>query len=166
LKKYCTEIFKQILNVSYFGIFREIKQKAKEVFIMSSEFVAAVVLTGFTVVFLGLILLIIFMKIMGLAFVKTPKKPKDETKPSALAQSSQPAKSSAPVAVVTAPVAPATQAPDFSVIAAISAAVAMMAQADGTQYEITSVTPVLPAISLRQRNAWAMAGVYQNTRPF
>jgi sodium pump decarboxylase gamma subunit len=136
----------------------ETAEKAEPV--MSSAYVTAVVLTGLCVVFLGLILLIILMSLMGLGF-KQKKAPQPKPEPKAAETKSAPV-------VKAEEVAPVVSAPtdDFAVIAAITAAIAYMSEADGVNYQITSVTPAQPAIAVRTRNPWAMAGVYQNTQPF
>lgn len=125
---------------------------------MDMSYVFAVVVTGLVVVFIGLILLILFITAIGKIFEASSQKKK--TKETAVVRSE--------------PVKAAVQADedyneeteladDGEVIAAIAAAVAMMAEADGKTYRISSVRPARKAQS---GNAWAMAGIRENTNPF
>lgn len=124
---------------------------------MEMSYVIAVVITGLVVVFLGLVLLIAFISLIGKIFSVIEKKRSEK---SADKVSEAPA---APKPVPAASAAPAA-ASDDEVIAVISAAVAMMAAADGTAYRIKSVKAASPNGS--SKSAWAMAGLRETTNPF
>lgn len=121
---------------------------------MEMSYVIAVVITGLVVVFLGLVLLIAFITLVGKIFEKIDK--------------SKAAKKSEETAPVPAPsAAPAVQAAagdSDEIIAVISAAVAMMSAADGKPYRIRSVKPAAGKGS--SRSAWAAAGLRDYTDPF
>lgn len=125
---------------------------------MEMSYVIAVVITGLVVVFLGLVLLIAFISLIGKIFSVIEKKRSEKSadKVSEI--------TAAPKPVPAASAAPAAAADDDEVIAVISAAVAMMAAADGTAYRIKSVKAASPNGS--SRSAWAMAGLRETTNPF
>lgn len=130
---------------------------------MDMSYVFAVVITGIVVVFAGLILLIIFISAIGKLFevLKNNKKSKELA-----AIKSEPVK--APLEIKSAQQPETVQevigeTDDDEVIAVISAAVAMMAIADNKVYKVKSVKAVKSGVS---RNAWAMAGLRENTNPF
>jgi len=126
---------------------------------MDMSYVFAVVITGLVVVFIGLILLILFITAIGKIFEASAQKKK--SKDTAVVRS-EPVK-----AAVTAAAddEPEEEQPDNDdeVIAVIAAAVAMMSEADGKTYRISSVRP---ARKVQSGNAWAMAGIRENTNPF
>ncbi len=122
-----------------------------------SSYVWAVVFTGLSVVFLGLIILILFVWLMGKIFTIGKSKKKEAPKQAAPVQT---AKAPAP-----AKNAAAASSDDDEVIAVIAAAVAMMGQADGKNYRVRSVKAA-GAGGRASRSAWAMAGLQNNTRPF
>ena len=126
---------------------------------MEMSYVVAVVITGLVVVFLGLILLIAFISIIGAIFKKLNQRGK------------APAKASAPAAVkpvpkiVSQPAAvTAANTDDDEIIAVISAAVAMMSAAEGKNYRVRSVKAASSKGSIG--NAWALAGLRESTDPF
>lgn len=125
---------------------------------MEMQYVFAVVVTGLVVVFLGLVLLIAFISLIGAFFKRADKNKK--------AAKTENGKSAAVSATKTAPVAvnPIQAADDDEVIAVISAAVAMMSEADGTAYRIKSVKAASNGVPAR--NAWASAGLRESTNPF
>lgn len=123
---------------------------------MNLSYVFAVVITGLVVVFLGLVLLIAFISLIGWLF-----KTMDKNKKAAKAADA-PAPKSAPAAV--SPAQTVQSADDDEVIAVISAAVAMMSAADGTSYRIKSVKAASNGVPAR--NAWASAGLRESTNPF
>lgn len=125
---------------------------------MEMQYVFAVVVTGLVVVFLGLVLLIAFISLIGAFFKRADKNKK--------AAKTENGKSAAVSAPKTAPVAvnPIQAADDDEVIAVISAAVAMMSEADGTAYRIKSVKAASNGVPAR--NAWASAGLRESTNPF
>ena len=108
------------------------------------------------VVFLGLVLLIAFISLIGAFFKKA-----DQNKKAAKSEKSDaaPAQKTAPAAVK-----PVQAADDDEVIAVISAAVAMMSETDGTVYRIKSVRAASNGVPAR--NAWASAGLRESTNPF
>lgn len=117
---------------------------------MDWSYVFTVVLTGMVVVFLGLVLLIAAITIMGKIFEALRASKKDE-KP---APATKPAPSPKPPVV-------SSLADDDEVIAVIAAAVAAMAEADGTVYAIKSVKRSAP-----RRNAWGAAARSEMTSSF
>ena len=120
---------------------------------MEWSYVFTVVLTGMVVVFLGLVLLIAAITIMGKVF-ESIKASKKDTKPAPAAKPAKPAPAPAAVPV-------STSADDDEVIAVIAAAVAAMAEADGTVYAIKSVKRSAP-----RRNAWGAAARSEMTSSF
>lgn len=122
---------------------------------MEMSYVFAVVITGLVVVFLGLVLLIAFISIIGKIFTAINNRKKTEAPPEQ--------KASAP-AVKAAPAAQTGNSEDDEVIAVISAAVAMMSEADGTVYRVRSVRRA--AGNGASGNAWAAAGLRESTSPF
>ena len=126
---------------------------------MEMSYVIAVVITGLVVVFLGLVLLIAFISIIGAIFKKLNQK------------GTAPAKANAPAAarpvpkIVSQPVAVAASDTDNDeIIAVISAAVAMMSAAEGKNYRVRSVRAVSSKATVG--NAWALAGLRESTDPF
>ena len=127
---------------------------------MELSYVFAVVITGLVVVFLGLVLLIAFINIIGAIFKSIDKKRKDAEKAAA---ASKPSASG--TRIESAPVIqPAADSEDEDeIIAVISAAVAMMSAAEGKAYRVRSVRTVKGA---PVGNAWASAALREATRPF
>lgn len=97
---------------------------------MTLSYVTAVVITGLTVVFLGLIILILFVWAFGKIFSRK-KKPAVQEKP---VETAKPA--AAPVSI------PKTDDNQDEIIAVISAAVAAMGASDGKTYKLRSVRTV------------------------
>ncbi len=124
---------------------------------MELSYVFAVVITGLVVVFLGLILLIAFISIIGKIFASIDKKKKSAVKTvsEASSKADAPAKAAAPTVQVSE---------DDEIIAVISAAVAMMGEAEGKAYRLKSVKAA--AGNSSSRNAWAAAGLRESTNPF
>ena len=118
---------------------------------MTLSYVTAVVITGLTVVFLGLIILILFVWAFGKIFSRK-KKPAVQEKP---VETAKPA--AAPVSI------PKTDDNQDEIIAVISAAVAAMGASDGKTYKLRSVRTVKNKPS---RSAWALAGIQNDTNPF
>ncbi len=119
---------------------------------MEPSYVLAVVLTGMTVVFAGLIILIVFISATGKIFQSLNKSKKE-------------IKTEKPIEQIEEVQEVAETVNDGEIIAAISAAISMMAEADGTVYRIKSVKPVQQK-RISSGNAWAMAGLRENTNPF
>ncbi|MGN1480313.1 OadG family protein [Porcipelethomonas sp.] len=118
------------------------------------SYVTAVVITGLSVVFLALVILIIFVWAFGKIFTLKNKKsvPKEAPK--------QP--QAKPVPAPAAPAVPAENNQD-EIIAVISAAVAAIGQAEGKTYKVKSVRAVKNKPS---RSAWSLAGLQNDTTPF
>ena len=124
---------------------------------LSSGTVSSVVITGIVVVFIGLILLILFVSIYGKIFelIENKKAKKNNEKLNSV--------NPAPVKVAEKP----TSAPvvedgiDEEVVAVITAAIATMSVKSGKKMVLKSIKNTKPA-----RPAWANAGIVENTRPF
>ena len=121
---------------------------------MEMSYVWAVVITGLVVVFLGLVLLIAFISIVGKIFSAIDKSKKNKTVES-------PAKDAGVTSVDNGF---AAVSDDTEIVAAIAAAVAMMGIADNTTYKIKSIKAANNARP--SRSAWAMAGLNESTSPF
>lgn len=125
---------------------------------MEWPYVFAVVITGLVVVFAALILLIIFISALGKFFEASAGKKKSQE---LAAIKPEPVKAVQPE--VSQPEEIYEETDDDEIIAVISAAVAMMAAAENKTYRVKSVKAVKNGSS---RNAWAMAGIRENTNPF
>lgn len=121
---------------------------------MEMSYVWAVVITGLVVVFLGLILLIAFISIVGKIFSAIDKSKKNKTVEF----------HSKTVDVASVNNGFDAISDDTEVVAAIAAAVAMMGIADNTTYKIKSIKAANNARP--SRNVWAMAGLNESTSPF
>ena len=131
---------------------------------MTPRFIAAMTLTGLAVVFLGLLILIVYLLLSGKIFVaignrgKSAKK--SEAKPAASAPAPKPAaKATVPKAAPSAPVED-----EDEIAAVIAAVIAAMSAVDGKNYAVRSVKPVRRAVS--GRSAWSQAGMSDVTAPF
>lgn len=116
------------------------------------SYVTAVVITGLSVVFLGLVILILFVWAFGKIFTAKNKSVSKDT----------PEQKTATPAPVAAPVNVSDDSED-EIIAVISAAVAAMGNADGKNYRVKSVKAVKNRPS---RSAWSLAGIQNDTMPF
>lgn len=121
---------------------------------MEMSYVWAVVITGLVVVFLGLVLLIAFISIVGKIFTAIDKSKKNNK------TVDTPTKSTAAAVINNAVIAE----DDNEVVAAIAAAIAMMGIADNTTYKIKSIKAANNARP--SRSAWAMAGLNESTSSF
>lgn len=120
---------------------------------LSGEVTAAIVITGLSVVFLGLLLLIGFVSVFGFIFTRKKKPKKVEN----LQKIEQSVKQS-----VNETVAPVIEnGISDEEIAVIAAAIAAISEKSGKPLAIKSVTR-----SRNQRPVWASAGLNDNTRPF
>lgn len=119
---------------------------------MTTENVAAVVITGMVVVFIGLILLIWFVQILGFLFTKFAKS--KDNNDSDVVSDKRKTVSSAPAPVVEDGISD-------EVVAVIAATIAAMGAKSGKKLVLKSVRTAKP-----QRNEWAFAGLLDNTRPF
>ena len=120
--------------------------------------IIAVTLTGFAVVFLGLIILIAFVSLLGKFFESRSDKSKPDA-PAAPKQEQKPAPKPAP----KSPAADLNE--EQAVVAAICAAISAMGEADGTTYAVKSIRPKQASVR-GARPAWYMAGLRDNTTPF
>ena len=130
---------------------------------MEMSYVVAVVITGLVVVFLGLILLIAFISIIGAIFKKLNLRETAPVKAKAPAAVKPVPKIVSQPAAAIAP-SPGSGGDDDEIIAVISAAVAMMSAAEGKNYRVRSVRAVSSKAS--GGNAWASAGLRESTNPF
>lgn len=120
-----------------------------------------VLLTGLVVVFLVLILLTLLIKGYGSAIHHmTNGKKGGKGKAEKSVNEIKPANNSVAKAIASAPVPAASGIPQ-EIVAVIAAAVACMD--GGASYSVKSIKKAAPAAS---RNAWNMAGLLENTRPF
>ena len=132
---------------------------------LGAETVTSVVITGISVVFIGLIILILLVSLYGKIFeainAKADAKKKAEAEAEAKLKAAKEAKKQEEKA------APAAAAPAVEdgigdeVVAAIMGALSMM-------YAGTGKKPVLRGVkaSKPRRSAWSSAGAVENTRPF
>jgi Na+-transporting methylmalonyl-CoA/oxaloacetate decarboxylase gamma subunit len=130
-----------------------------------APYTAAVVLTGFSVVFAVLILLILLMKALGAVFApKEEKAVTEKVTPVKEPKVKEPKKAPVAVSKSVTPIAVSNSAPvtedEDEIIAVIAAAIACVYEGTNTQYKIAQITPV------RQRPQWALAGLKNNTSPF
>lgn len=118
--------------------------------------IIAITITGMVVVFIGLILLIIAISIMG-AIMKATNKKTDKpskTTPKPPVKPIVPAKPAAPP-VVQAGISGET-------VAAISAAVACAMDTD----QPVAIKSIRKTDSVTSHSVWRLAGITENTRPF
>lgn len=124
---------------------------------MNFEYVASVVITGITVVFIGLILLVIILSLFGLiSKLRTSANKKAESK------KADKTDDTLSVKVQTASTAPVVEdGIEEEIVAVISAAIAEISAKSGKKLALKSIKAAKP-----QRTAWAAAGLIDNTRPF
>lgn len=120
--------------------------------------ILATTFTGLVVVFLGLLILIMFVSLLGKFFESRSDKRKPDA-PSAPKQEQKPAPKPAP----KSPAADLNE--EQAVVAAICAAISAMGEADGTTYAVKSIRPRQTPVR-GARPAWYMAGLRDNTTPF
>lgn len=120
---------------------------------MSTIEVIGLTLIGISVVFLGLIILILFVWVFGKIFTREKKPDIVQTKP----------ETPKPVAAPASPAVVAAENNEDEVVAVIAAAIAAMGEAEGKTYRLKSVKAVKnkPA-----RSAWSLAGIQNDTMPF
>ncbi len=118
---------------------------------MDSEFIVTVVITGLVVVFSALILLVIFISIFGKGFKAISKTDtQKETKPK-VSKTQQ-----------VTEIKPVTEKGiDDEIIAVIAATISAISSETGKKLAIRSIKR-----ADRSVNAWARAGVLENTRQF
>lgn len=125
---------------------------------MTSSYVAAVVITGLVVVFSALLILVGLLYLMGAIFHRK-KKPVEAVKPASIAKPS-PATNATIIKASDAAVAEQNGLSE-EIVAAISAAIAMISESSGKKLLIKSISR-----SGNSRNSWSQAGKLDNTRPF
>ncbi|MBQ8120498.1 MAG: OadG family protein [Ruminococcus sp.] len=124
--------------------------------------IASVVITGMSVVFIGLVLLVLFVSIYGGLFNKANQKKKEKQEAEKQAAEAEKAKKTE-----NKPVQPAVNAPaatdgiEEEIVAVIAAAVAAIGEKSGKKLVVKSIKR-----SVSQRDPWAAAGLVDNTRPF
>lgn len=130
--------------------------------------VAAVVITGISVVFIGLIILILLVTLYGKIFEAINEKAKAKAEAAeAERQKALEAQNAASQKDKAEPAAVETEAPDIEdgveeeVVAVIMAAIAAMGAQSGKKLMLKSVKT-----AKGQRPVWASAGINENTRPF
>lgn len=126
------------------------------------------IIVGFTVVFIGLVLLVLFFSIMGLIFKAVSNasaKKENNKKPKSIKGSD---KKALPVTDKKTEATALSQAPAIEdgisdeVVAVIAAAVAAMSDGE-TRYSVRSIKK---SHNAGGRPVWAMAGIRDNTSPF
>ena len=120
--------------------------------------IVATTITGLAVVFLGLIILILFLTLLGKIFDRKSGSSKPAA-PSAPKQEKTPAPKPEP----KSPAADAGQ--EQEIVAAICAAISAIGEAEGTTYAVNSIRPKQAPVR-GARPAWYMAGLRDNTTPF
>ncbi|MBE6868786.1 MAG: sodium pump decarboxylase subunit gamma [Ruminococcus albus] len=131
---------------------------------LGGETIVSVVITGISVVFIGLIILIVLVSLYGKIFEGINKSA--EAKAKAKAEAEAAAKAKAAEAEVKAEPAPAP-APavedgiEEEVVAAIMGALSVMYEGSGKKPVLKGVKAAKP-----RRSAWSAAGIMDNTRPF
>ena len=132
---------------------------------LGGETIASVVITGISVVFIGLIILILLVTLYGKIFEGINKSAEAKAKAKAEAE----AKAKAAEAKAEVKAAPAAPAPapvvedgvEEEVVAAIMGALSAMYAGSGKKPVLKGVKAVKP-----RRSAWSATGVMENTRPF
>ena len=125
---------------------------------MNFEYVTSVVITGITVVFIGLILLVVILLLFGLISKVRKKTVGKKVRTDSEIKADK---------VVLPSEKIASAAPEIEDdieeerVAVISAAIAHMSAKSGKKLTLKSVKTAKP-----QRTAWAAAGLIDNTRPF
>lgn len=123
--------------------------------------IASVVITGIVVVFIGLIILILCVSVYGKIFDSINKK-KAAAQKAELEAKAKEAAAKASAAPAPAPAAPTVEdGIEEEIVAVITAAIAAMGASSGKKLALRSISTAKGS-----RNAWAAAGVAENTRPF
>ncbi len=123
--------------------------------------IASVVITGMSVVFIGLILLVLFVSIYGGIFNKANKNKQAKKEAEKKAAEAEKAKAQTPVPQIQPKEPVIEDGIEEQIVAVIAAAVASMGAASGKKLVVKSVKR-----SVSQRDPWAAAGLADNTRPF
>ena len=125
---------------------------------MNFEYVASVVITGITVVFIGLVLLVVILLLFGL-ISKVRRKSAD--KKAELKNTVKNSDASMPKVETIKPTLEIEDNIEEEIVAVITAAIAHMSEKSGKRLALKSIKTAKP-----QRTAWAAAGLMDNTRPF
>ena len=131
---------------------------------LDGETIVSVVITGMSVVFMGLIILILLVTLYGKIFeainAKAAAKAKAKAEEEARAKAAEAKKEE--VKTEPAPAAPAVEdGIGEEVVAAIMGALSAMYAGSGKKPVLKGVKAVKP-----RRSAWSAAGIMDNTRPF
>jgi sodium pump decarboxylase gamma subunit len=118
---------------------------------LSGETIAAVVITGIAVVFIGLILLILLVWLYGKIFEKINKKSEEKNEEASAAK--------------TAPAPIVEDGIDEEITAVIAAAIAAYGAQTGKKLAVRSIRKS-GGEKFTGRNAWSSAGLNEATRPF
>lgn len=128
--------------------------------------IVSVVITGISVVFMGLIILILLVSLYGKIFETVNKKAEEKAKAIAEAEKAELEKKKqaeakkAPPVVKAAPSA-VEDGVEEEVVAAIMGALSVMYAGSGKKPVLRSVKASKP-----RRSVWSSAGIMDNTRPF
>ena len=125
---------------------------------MNFEYVASVVITGITVVFIGLVLLVVILLLFGL-ISKVRRNSAD--KKAELKNNVKNSDAPMPKVETIKPTLEIEDNIEEEIVAVITAAIAHMSEKSGKRHAIKSIKTAKP-----QRTAWAAAGLMDNTRPF
>lgn len=125
---------------------------------MNFEYVASVVITGITVVFIGLILLVVILLLFGLISKVRRKSAGKKVRTDSEIKAD---KVLLPSEEISSAVPEIEDEIEEEIVAVISAAIAHMSAKSGKKLTLKSVKTAKP-----QRTAWAAAGLIDNTRPF
>ena len=125
---------------------------------MNFEYVASVVITGITVVFIGLILLVVILLLFGLISKVRRKAAGKKVRTDSEIKAD---KVLLPSEEISSAVPEIEDEIEEEIVAVISAAIAHMSAKSGKKLTLKSVKTAKP-----QRTAWAAAGLIDNTRPF
>lgn len=134
---------------------------------LGGETIASVVITGISVVFMGLIILILLVTLYGKIFEGINKSAEAKAKAKAEAEAAAKAKAKAEAEVKAEPAPAPAPAPavedgiEEEVVAAIMGALSVMYEGSGKKPVLKGVKAAKP-----RRSAWSAAGIMDNTRPF
>ncbi len=122
---------------------------------LGGETIASVVITGISVVFMGLIILILLVTLYGKIFESINKSAEAKAKAKAEAEVKEtPAPAPTPAPAVEDGI-------EEEVVAAIMGALSAMYAGSGKKPVLKGVKAAKP-----RRSAWSAAGIMDNTRPF
>ena len=129
---------------------------------LGGETVASVVITGISVVFIGLIILIVLVTLYGKIFEAINKSADAKAKAKAEAEAAAKAKEKKEEPKPVPAAAPVVEdGIEEEVVAAIMGALSAMYAGSGKKPVLKGVKAAKP-----RRSAWSAAGVMENTRPF